>query len=136
MDIDKLEICGEKLSDSIINFEKSFLPDINYSHDNIKVVCGGQCKVCQSTLNYLLMRHEKQLESLDLPMTIYIGKDLKIPKPKKEKRLYIYYGNCAGELVYGGCFVPGCPPRSRRQFFQAIGALDLYKEDEGLDSNR
>lgn len=136
MDIEKLEICGENLSDSIVNFEKSFLPDINYPYDNIKVVCGGKCKVCQSVLNYILKRHEKELATLDLPMTIYAGKDIKTSKPKKEKRLYVYYGNCAGELIYGGCFVPGCPPRSRRQFFQAIGALDLYKEDEGLESNR
>jgi hypothetical protein len=85
MDIDKLEICGEKLSDSIINFEKSFLPNINYPYDNIKLVCGGQCKVCQSTLNYILKRHEKELENLDLPMTICIGKGIKMPKPKKRK---------------------------------------------------
>ncbi|RKL63224.1 DUF362 domain-containing protein [Thermoanaerobacteraceae bacterium SP2] len=136
MDIEKLKIRGENLSDSIINFEKSFLPDIDSHYDNINVVYGGGCEACRSTLNYILIRHKEQLESLGIPITIYLGKDIEIKKPKKEKRLYVHYGNCAGELIYGGCFVPGCPPRSRRQFFQAIGALDLYKEDEGLHSNR
>jgi uncharacterized protein (DUF362 family) len=136
MDIKKLKIRGENLSDSLINFEKSFLPDITYPYDNIDVVCGRGCEACRSTLNYILIRHKEQLKNLSMPITIYLGNDLEIKKPRKERRLYVHYGNCAGELIYGGCFVPGCPPRSRRQFFQAIGALDLYKEDEGLHSNR
>lgn len=136
MDLSKIKICGEDFTNVILNFKKSFLPEINNQNKNIKIVYDGKCQVCQSTLNYILMRHKEGLKNISVPMTIYIGKNIQVEKPKKEKHLYVYYGNCAGELIYGGCFVPGCPPRSRRQFFQAIGALDLYKEDEGLDTNR
>jgi len=53
-----------------------------------------------------------------------------------ERRHLVYFGNCAGQHLYGGGLVTGCPPRSRRQVFQALGALDLYTPDEGISLNR
>ena len=73
---------------------------------------------------------------MGIPIYVYIGKNFKDKKMKPERAMHIYYGNCAGSHIYGGGFVPGCPPRSRRQFIQAIGALDIYRQDEGLDTDR
>ncbi|MDN5300672.1 MAG: hypothetical protein PWQ60_186 [Thermoanaerobacteraceae bacterium] len=135
--INNINIFGERLYDIKLNFEKAYDINLKDIPSNFEIVNNsGKCTTCLATLNYVLKRHKKVLESLNTKVTVFVGENVKYKKLRKDRRLLVYYGNCAGEIIYGGGFVPGCPPRSRRQFFQAIGALDLYEEDEGLVTSR
>ena len=131
IDIKEIDTFGFDLEENCLHFEPSFVPEIEEIDDKLTVVYGKGCKACLATINYAIMRHREQLKELEIPVTVFIGR---VPhyKPDNSKRLYLHYGNCAGQSLYGGCFVPGCPPRSRRQFLQAIGGMEFYDPDENF----
>lgn len=131
----KINTFGFDLDENCLHFKPAYYPDIKEIDDTIRVVCGIGCDACKATINYAILRHKEDLKKLNIPVTIFIGR-VKHYKPDKTKRLYLHYGNCAGQSLYGGCFVPGCPPRSRRQFLQAIGAMDIYDSDENFNLTR
>lgn len=137
IDLDKIEILGEKLEDFHFEIQQSYNTSLKNIPSNVEVINGCKtCKACLSTVTYVLSRHRKDIEEMEIPIHVYVGKYFKDEKMKPERGMHIFYGNCAGSHIYGGGFVPGCPPRSRRQFIQAIGALDIYRQDEGLDTDR
>jgi hypothetical protein len=131
IDLDKIDVFGFDLEKNCLHYEPSYYPVIEEIDDKLKVVYGKGCEACRATANYAIIRHREQLKNLSIPVTLFIGR---VPhyKPDNSKRLYLHYGNCAGQSLYGGCFVPGCPPRSRRQLLQAIGAMDIYDPDENF----
>lgn len=135
IDLAHIETFGFDPVANSLHFKPSYIPDIEDIDDRIQVVYGKGCNACRATVNYAIIRHREQLKNIPIPVTIFIGR---VPhyKPDNTKRLYLHYGNCAGQSLYGGCFVPGCPPRSRRQFLQAIGAMDIYDPDENYILNR
>lgn len=137
IELEKIEILGEPLENFKFQIHQSYHPSLENIPSNVKVIDGcGTCKACLSTAAYVMNRHREDIEKMGIPIYVYIGKNFKDKKMKPERAMHIYYGNCAGSHIYGGGFVPGCPPRSRRQFIQAIGALDIYRQDEGLDTDR
>lgn len=136
IDSSKFELLGEKVEDFNFDIQNSFNVDLKDIPPNFTIVNGCEnCKACLSTVNYVSSRHKEEFSKLG-PVTIFVGKYFKDEKPKNERRKLIYYGNCAVSHIYGGGAVPGCPPRSRRQFMQALGVLDLYVADEGLKTDR
>lgn len=137
IDLDKIEITGEKPENFPLDIQQSYNTSLENLPSNVRVINGcGTCKACLSTIHYVLNRHKEDIEKMDIPIHVYVGKYFEDRKLKPERGMHIFYGNCAGSHIYGGGFVPGCPPRSRRQFIQAIGALDIYRQDEGLDTDR
>jgi uncharacterized protein (DUF362 family) len=136
IDLDKIDILGDDLEEFKFNIHQSFNTSLEGLPENTTVINGCKnCKACLSTVTYVLSRHKEDIEKIGTPIYVYVGKYFKDEKLKPERAMHIYYGNCAGSHLYGGGFVPGCPPRSRRQFIQAIGALDIYKQDEGLETS-
>lgn len=137
IDLDKIEVVGDKISDFKFDINQSYNTSLNGIPSNVTVINGCKnCKACLSTMTYVLSRHKDEIEKMNIPINVYVGKYFEDKKLPSDRRMHIYYGNCAGSHIYGGGFVPGCPPRSRRQFIQSIGALDIYKQDEGLDTDR
>lgn len=137
IDLDKIEITGEKPENFPLDIQQSYNTSLENLPSNVRVINGcGTCKACLSTIHYVLNRHKEDIEKMGIPIHVYVGKYFEDRKLKLERGMHIFYGNCAGSHIYGGGFVPGCPPRSRRQFIQAIGALDIYRQDEGLDTDR
>ncbi len=135
VDIGKLELIGVPLEEIGVPFKPGIdLHPERFAPPGVEVVIGRACYACLGDLAYFMERHAGELAQL-APVTIYVGK-VGTVKPEFERRHLIFFGNCAGERLYGGGFVSGCPPRSRRQVFQALGALDLYTADEGIALNR
>ena len=135
IDLSKLELTGVPLQDLRCSFKPAIdLHPEQFAPPGVEVVVGRACYACLGDLAYFMERHAGELAKL-APVTIYVGK-VPYSKPPMERRHLVYFGNCAGLHLYGGGLVTGCPPRSRRQVFQALGALDLYTPDEGISLNR
>ena len=135
IDVQNLELVGVPLQELDLLFEPGIsLHPESFAPPGVDVVIGQACYACLGDLAYFIERHADDLAAL-APVTIYVGKVGRI-KPEMERRRLVFYGNCAGEHLYGGGLVTGCPPRSRRQVFQALGALDLYTSDEGITLTR
>jgi uncharacterized protein (DUF362 family) len=135
IDIGKLDLSGVPLADIGVSFEPAIhLDPGSFAPPGVEVVVGRACYACLGDLAYYIKRHADDLAKL-VPVTIYVGKVGPV-KPPMERRHLVFYGNCAGEYLYGGGFATGCPPRSRRQVFQSLGALDLYTSDENIALSR
>jgi len=135
IDIGKLQLGGVPLEDIDVSFEPAInLDPGSFAPPGVEVVVGRACYACLGDLAYFIKRHADELAQL-APATIYVGKVGPV-KPPMERRHLVFFGNCAGEHLYGGGFATGCPPRSRRQVFQSLGALDLYTSDENIDLSR
>lgn len=137
IELDRIEILGDSLDEFKFEIHQSYNPSLKNIPSNVHIVNGCKaCQACLSTVTYVLSRHREDIEKMEIPIYVYVGKHFQDRKMKPERAMQVFYGNCAGSHIYGGGFVPGCPPRSRRQFIQAIGALDIYRQDEGLDTDR
>jgi uncharacterized protein (DUF362 family) len=133
VDLDKIEIKGDDMKET----RRLFAPAIPSCFDDrlpdgVEIHNHGGCYACRSVLNYFVRRHAPELKNLG-KVTFYTGKP---PREKigSERRHLVFVGNCTLASLYGGGFVPGCPPRSRRQLFQALGAVDLYTADEEAET--
>ncbi len=121
-----IELVGDPLEDVRMQFESSIITDLeSLAPANVKIVRGDGCYSCVSNLGYFLEQHRKKIEDLG-PITFVIGKASSSSFSSESGRI-VYYGNCAGQDMYGGGFVPGCVPRSRRQVFEALGIGDRYE---------
>ena len=135
IDPQKIEVIGTPVEEIKKKFKSSLITDLSpMLPDNVELICKNACYSCISNFGYFLSEHSDSLKKLG-PLTVIIGKT-KIEDIPTDKRILLYYGNCAGEQMYGGSFVPGCVPRSRRQVFLALGIPDEYKSFEGLKNDQ
>jgi len=135
IDIGRLELVGVPLEQLDCAFEPAV--DVHperFARSGIEVVIGRACYACLSELSYFLGRHVDDLAQL-APVTFCVG-DVDRIKASADRRRLVFFGNCARKHLYGGGHVTGCPPRSRRQVFEALGAADLYSTDEGVEGTR
>jgi uncharacterized protein (DUF362 family) len=124
-----IELVGDSLEAASVPFQGSIIVDIDtLAPANVKVVCKDACYACVSNLGYFLREHRAELERLG-PVTFVVGRVSGVHTTSPNERI-VYYGNCAGADMYGGGFVPGCVPRSRRQIFEALGIGDRYESYE------
>jgi len=132
IDLNKIHVVGTPLGVARTSFKSSVITDLSsIIPDNMEVHCENACYSCISNFGYFLIQNKDCLQDLD-PITVIIGRyDSDILS--REKRYVLYYGNCAGSNMYGGSFVPGCVPRSRRQVFEALGIGNRYKSYEWSD---
>jgi uncharacterized protein (DUF362 family) len=127
--LDAIELVGDSLESAGVKFEGSIIEDVYaLAPANVRIINENACYSCVSNLGYFLKEHGKQLEDLG-PVTFVIGKATAASVAKHRGKI-VYYGNCAGLEMYGGGFVPGCVPRSRRQVFEALGIGDRYESYE------
>ena len=127
--VDDIELVGATLETARVVFKGSILQNIEeFAPPNVRIVIGDACYSCLSNLGYFLKQHRSKLEDLG-PVTFVVGSSTATVDQKRGGRV-VYYGNCAGQGMYGGGFVPGCVPRSRRQVFEALGIVDRYESYE------
>lgn len=132
MDLDKIDVIGARLEDVRTPFKSSVMTDFSsILPHNMEVLCENACYSCISNFGYFLLQNREHLKDLG-PITVIIGKQKRDEFPN-DRRHVLYYGNCAGEDMYGGSFVPGCVPRSRRQVFEALGIGNRYESYEWPD---
>jgi uncharacterized protein (DUF362 family) len=130
--LDDVELVGDAATEG-----RPFAPAVFDSYDfnwpaGVEMEDHGGCYACRSSLRYFVERHREPLEAL-APITFYTG----VPPRRsirRERRHLIFFGNCTLRTLYGGGFVAGCPPRSRRQVLQALGAVDFYVADEQAET--
>lgn len=126
LDMDDIEIVGDSIESTKVEFKGSIIEDIEaLAPANMRIVRGNGCYSCVSNFGYFLKQHRAKLEDLG-PVTVVIG-TASVPACAGK---VVYYGNCAGQEMYGGGFVPGCVPRSRRQVFEALGIGERYESYE------
>jgi len=127
--LDEIQVVGDPPESIRTPFREAIIEDIkDLAPDNVRIVCENACYSCVSNLGYFLKEHREQLEHLG-PVTFVIGRTPASSVEKIKGRI-VYYGNCAGIEMYGGGFVPGCVPRSRRQVFEALGIGEQYQSYE------
>ena len=132
MDPKKIEVIGARLEEVRTPFKSSVMTDLSsILPHNMEVLCKNACYSCISNFGYFLLQNRQYLKDLG-PITVIIGKQ-KRDEFQKDRRHVLYYGNCAGVDMYGGSFVPGCVPRSRRQVFEALGIGNRYESYEWPD---
>lgn len=132
INLNKINVIGESIEEIKHDFKPGVITELNsLCPKNLTIVIGKACYSCISAFAYFLSKHSKDISELG-PITVTIGKIKTRRTPILERRRLLIYGNCAGENMYGGGFVPGCPPRSRRQVLQALGILDVYVSFEGV----
>ena len=128
--LDDIKLIGESIESAGVKFKESIIRNIEaLAPANVKILNENACYSCISNLGYFLVEHGAQLEDLG-PVTFVLGKATAANVARHSGRI-VYYGNCAGAEMYGGGFVPGCVPRSRRQVFEALGIGDRYESYEG-----
>jgi len=126
LDIDTIELVGDSVESTRVKFKGSIIEDVEaLAPANVRIVRGNGCYSCVSNFGYFLKQHRAKLEDLG-PITFVIG-TASVPACTGK---VVYYGNCAGQEMYGGGFVPGCVPRSRRQVFEALGIGERYESYE------
>jgi hypothetical protein len=126
---EEINILGTPILDAKVHFNSSIITD--YSDilpENVIVRHENACYSCISNFGYFLREHRDQLKDLG-KVTIIIGK-VDPDTIDVDHGKIVYYGNCAGQEMYGGGFVPGCVPRSRRQVFEALGISEKYESYE------
>jgi uncharacterized protein (DUF362 family) len=132
MDLEKIRVSGVQLEDARTPFKSSVMTDFSsILPKNMEVLCENACYSCISNFGYFLLQNNEHLKDIG-PVIVFIGRQKKYELPE-DRRHVLYYGNCAGEDMYGGSFVPGCVPRSRRQVFEALGIGNRYESYEWSD---
>jgi uncharacterized protein (DUF362 family) len=126
---EEIELLGDSPEKASVRFEPAIVDDIEcLAPSNVKIVCHDACYACISNLGYFLKEHGGDVADLG-PITFVLGRVTELPPSRPSERV-VYYGNCAGSGMYGGAFVPGCVPRSRRQVFEALGVGHRYESYE------
>lgn len=133
INLERIKLVGNSLAEVKRKFKSAVFTDLaTICPKNFEINTGKTCYSCISAFSYFIMSHAQELK--DMKLTVFIGKHPYSKPRHKNRELSLYFGNCAAENMYGGAFVPGCPPRSRRQVLQALGRLDFYTSYENVET--
>jgi uncharacterized protein (DUF362 family) len=131
IDVEKIDTVGTPLEEAATPFKGALVTDLDsIVPENMNIYYKNACYSCISNFGYFLIQNSESLKDIG-PITVILGRHDSVVQCRKGHVLY--YGNCAGSNMYGGSFVPGCVPRSRRQVFEALGIGDRYESYEWAD---
>lgn len=128
IDIKKIDTFGTPLEEAATPFRGALVTDLNsIVPENMNIYYKNACYSCISNFGYFLIQNSESLKDIGT-ITVILGRHDNDIQCREGHVLY--YGNCAGSNMYGGSFVPGCVPRSRRQVFEALGIGNRYESYE------